>query len=88
MLTGHEKKLLLSLIEDIEGELNVDEIEVIDLDAGGAGSLYFVRRGKSREQRTKWLCIREKQLVNEAGGCIWVSLSVDEDGVLFELSIR
>lgn len=65
---------------------NTEDLSVIDLDDGGMGSVHFKLFDDCTELTRKFGCaILEATLENHNGKKVFIELSVDEQGLLFEL---
>lgn len=87
LLKEREKKLVQCLLEEANlKEIDLDSINVIPLDDGGMGSLFFESIMPKSERRMKKQIV-EKQFHDEDGTPILVSINVDERDELYELDI-
>lgn len=87
-LNKNEKSLVACLLKGTSiSNFDLDSIKVNEMSDGGMGSLYFIRVGKSKDERQFGKCISERQFLDSDKIPILVSLNLDQDEELYELDI-
>lgn len=64
-----------------------ENLLVIPMNDGGMGSLYLLRNGVTKENRSFGKCVSHYQYTDKDGIEVIVSLNLDDSGQLFELDI-
>lgn len=87
-LKEQEKALVEKLLSLAEGySFDLTNQEVVDMENGGIGSLYFVCQDATKEQRKVGKQIAGFQFNDSDGVLVSATLNVDEESRLYELDM-